>query len=179
MFNVRNSWQLVKQMLLFISTRTTRPTKTPAFWGYPPLPHDYSYYWVIMDPKSKEDKVKVINLKNLPKCQFFLFWNKLYTWHTLWSCLITCANMKWSDEYCWRYRPDPTLSTDGQTDGQTDKVKPVYPSFNFVEAGRGGIISNIQWVKIYLLTAQVISMPDKVPKLLVSDLTTIIGQGGN
>ena len=44
-----------------------------------------------------------------------------------------------SDEYCWRYRADTILSTDGQTDrrtdGQTDKVIPVYPPFNFVEAG--------------------------------------------
>ena len=40
---------------------------------------------------------------------------------------------KWngSDEYCWRYRADTILSTDGQT----DKRKPVYPPFNFVEAG--------------------------------------------
>ena len=52
-----------------------------------------------------------------------------------------------SDEYCWRYRADTILSTDGQpdsrtdgrTDGQTDKVIPVYPPFNFVEAG--GIIT--------------------------------------
>ena len=36
-----------------------------------------------------------------------------------------------SDEYCWRYRADTILSTDGQT----DKVIPVYPLFNFVEAG--------------------------------------------
>ena len=36
-----------------------------------------------------------------------------------------------SDEYCWRYRADTILSTDGQT----DKVIPVYPPFNFVEAG--------------------------------------------
>ena len=27
-------------------------TRTPAFWGYPPPPHDYAYYWVILDPKS-------------------------------------------------------------------------------------------------------------------------------
>ena len=40
-------------------------TRTPAFWGYPLPPHDYPLYWVILDPKSKEDKVK--NLKNLPK----------------------------------------------------------------------------------------------------------------
>ena len=32
----------------------TRITRTPAFWGYPPPPHDYSYYWVILDPKSNK-----------------------------------------------------------------------------------------------------------------------------
>ena len=40
----------------------TRTTRTPAFWGYLPPPHDYPYHWVILDPKSKEDKVKVTNL---------------------------------------------------------------------------------------------------------------------
>ena len=44
-----------------------------------------------------------------------------------------------SDEYCWRYSADTILSTDGQT----DKVIPVYPPFNFVEAG--GIIMNSLW----------------------------------
>ena len=38
-----------------------------------PLPHDYPYYWVLLDPKSKEDKVKVTNLKNLPKFKCFNF----------------------------------------------------------------------------------------------------------
>ena len=32
----------------------TRTTRTPAFWGYPPPPHDYSHYWVILDLKSKK-----------------------------------------------------------------------------------------------------------------------------
>ena len=36
-------------------------------------PQDYPYYWVILYPKSKEDKVKVTNLKNGPKCQIFNF----------------------------------------------------------------------------------------------------------
>ena len=45
----------------------TRTTRTPVFWGYPPPPHDYPYHWVILDFKSKEDKVKVTNLKNSPK----------------------------------------------------------------------------------------------------------------
>ena len=78
--------------------QTTRTTRTPAFWGYPPPPHDYPYHWVILDPKSKEDKVKVTNLKKSPK---FQIWNG-------------------SDEYSWRYRADTILSTDGQTDRQTD-----------------------------------------------------------
>ena len=46
------------------------------FWGYPPLPHDYPYYWVILDAKSKEDKVKLTNLKNLPKFHIYEFWDK-------------------------------------------------------------------------------------------------------
>ena len=25
----------------------------------PPPPHDYPFHWVILDPKSKEDKVKL------------------------------------------------------------------------------------------------------------------------
>ena len=64
-------------------------------WITPPPPHDYPYYWVILDPKSKEDKIKVINLKNLPKLQIVKIWNKHYTRHTFWSCLIRRANMKW------------------------------------------------------------------------------------
>ena len=49
----------------------TRTTRMPAFWGYPLPPLDYPYHWVILDPKSKEDKVKVTNLKNSPKFQVF------------------------------------------------------------------------------------------------------------
>ena len=69
---------------------TTRTTRTAAFWWYPPPPH----YWVTLDPKSKEDKVKVTNLKKCPKFQCFKFWNKHYTRHTFWSGLIRCTNMK-------------------------------------------------------------------------------------
>ena len=47
------------------------PTPTPPT----PPPHDYPFYWVKLDPKSREDKVKVTNLKNSPKFQFFLCWN--------------------------------------------------------------------------------------------------------
>ena len=39
----------------------------------PLLPHDYTYYWFILNPKSKQDRVKVTNLKNLPKLQWEVF----------------------------------------------------------------------------------------------------------
>ena len=121
-----------------IKFRKTRTTRTPAFWGYPPPPHDYPNYWVILDPKSKEDKVKVTNLKNSPKFQIFEFWNGHYTRHTFWSCLIRCANMKWMQYVLLKIQSGHDSvhrRTDGRTDGQMDKVIPVYPPFNFVEAG--------------------------------------------
>ena len=77
----------------------TRTTRTPAFSGYSPPPHDYPYYWVILDPKSKWDKVKVTNLKNLPKFQI----------------------SNGSNKYRWIYRANMILSTDGQTDRWTDR----------------------------------------------------------
>ena len=64
--------------------------------------------------ESKEDKVKITNLKNLPKFHIFEFWNKHYTRHIFWSCLIRCANM-----WC-------CPQTDRQTDGRTGRVTPVY-----------------------------------------------------
>ena len=66
----------------------TRTTRMPAFWSYPPPLHDYPYYWFISDPKSKQDKVKVTNLKNLPKIQMLNFAKKLDKRHTFLSCLI-------------------------------------------------------------------------------------------
>ena len=98
----------------------TRTTRTPAFWGYPQPPHDYPYYWVILDPKSKEDKVKVTNLKNLPKFQKFKFWNKHYTRHTFWSCLIRCANMKWIRRVLLKIQSGHD-SVHRRTDGRTDR----------------------------------------------------------
>ena len=35
----------------------TRTTRTPAFWGYPPLPHDYLHYWIMLGPKSKQGRM--------------------------------------------------------------------------------------------------------------------------
>ena len=60
----------------------------------------------------------------------------LNTQHTFWSWLIRCVNMKW----IWLVLREIQSGhdsihrrTDGWTDRQTDKVKPVYPPFNFIE----------------------------------------------
>ena len=104
-------------------TWSTRTTRTPAFWGYPAPPHDYPYHWVILDPKSKEDKVKVTNLKKSQKFHISEFWNRHYTWHTFFSCLIRCANMKWIRWVLLKIQSGHDFVhrwTDGQTDGRTD-----------------------------------------------------------
>ena len=78
----------------------------------------------------------------LPKIQSFKFCNNRYTRHTLWSCLIRCANMKWIWLVLWKIQSGHDFvhrRTDRGTDRRTDDVKPVYPTFNFVEAE--GIIS--------------------------------------
>ena len=118
----RREWSLMFQLVaeppaLRIITRTTR---TPAFWGYPAPPHDYPYHWAILDPKSKDDKVKVTNFKNSPKFQFFEFWNGHYTRHTFWSCLIRCANMKWIRWVLLKIQSGHD-SVHRQTDGRTDR----------------------------------------------------------
>ena len=34
----------------------------------PPPPHDYPFHWVILDPKSKEDKVKFLKFETGITC---------------------------------------------------------------------------------------------------------------
>ena len=81
----------------------------------------------------------ITNFKNSPKFQIFEFWNGHYTRHTFWSCLIRCANMKWIQWVLLKIHSRHD-SVHRRTDGQTDKVIPVYPPFNFLEA-RGIITS--------------------------------------
>ena len=103
----------------------TRTTRTPAFWGYPLPPHDYPYHWVLLDPKSKEDKVKVTNLKNLLKFIIFEFWNKHYTRHTFWGCLLRSANMKWIRWVLLKIQRGHH-SVHRRTDGQGETIIPPF-----------------------------------------------------
>ena len=46
----RDNWPFARGIHQF--SYVTRTTRTPAFWEYPPLPHDYPYYGFISDPMS-------------------------------------------------------------------------------------------------------------------------------
>ena len=48
----------------------SEPTRMPVFWWYHLPPNDYPYYWIILDPKSKENKVKVT--KEFAKISIYL-----------------------------------------------------------------------------------------------------------
>ena len=106
----------------------TRTTRTPAFWGYPPPPHDYPYHWVILDPKSKEDKVKVTNLKKFAKISnFWILKRALHTTHHLKLLNKMCKYEMDSMsivEYTERTRFCPP--TDSRTDGQGDTSIPPF-----------------------------------------------------
>ena len=75
----------------------------------------------------------------------FEFWNGHCTRHTFLSCLIRCANMKWIRWVLLKIQSGHD-SVRRRTDGQRDKVIPVYPPINFVEAG--GIIKT--WTSNYI-----------------------------
>ena len=56
----------------------TRTTRTPAFWGYPLLPHNYPYHCHF--GFQVERRQSQMQFKEFVKI--------------FWSCLIRCANMK-------------------------------------------------------------------------------------
>ena len=84
----------------------------------------------ILDPKSKQGKVKVTNWKNWPKLQIFNLEKAIQTKDIV-KLLDKMCIYETSGEYCRGYRADTILSTDGQT----DKVKPVYPSSTSLTEG--------------------------------------------
>ena len=97
---------IITKIVIMITLIIIRTIRTLAFWEYPPPPHDYPYYWFILDPKSNQDKVKITNLiKNLPKLQISKILKKLHTWHTFGSCLIINRWTTWNQytpfQLCW------------------------------------------------------------------------------
>ena len=103
-----------------------RTTRTPTFWEYPLLPHDYPYYidsYQIPSQNKAKSKIRI---------------RKICTWHTFWSCLIRCVNMKWIRLVLWKLqsRHDSVdRLMDRRTDERTDNVKLVYPLSILLKGG--------------------------------------------
>ena len=97
-----------------------RSEDTPAASWLPILLSHIGY-------QVKEDKVKVANLKHLPKIKCIKTWNKPSTQHTFWSCLMRCANMKWIRRVLLKIQSGNDY-VHRRTDRRTDKVN------RFVEA---------------------------------------------
>ena len=140
-----NKWRL--KNLRHFNVIKVMKTRTPAFWGYPPPPHDYPYHWVILDPKSKEDKVKVTNLTN-----FWISKRALHATHLL----------KLLDKMC-KYAMDPMSivedtertrfcpQTDRRTDGQMDRRTGWYqytPLSTSLKRGYNKCFKAIQYMKV-------------------------------
>ena len=92
----------------------TRTTRTPEFWGYPPppsLPIVLSH----IGSQVKRRQSESYKLKKLAK-----FSNKHYMRHTIWSCLVRCANMKWTRRVLLKIQSGHD-SVHRRTDGWTDR----------------------------------------------------------
>ena len=58
-YGLRKKFVLEAPVLLLCGGATTRTTRTPAFWGYPPPPHDYPHYWI---PSQKNNRSRTENV---------------------------------------------------------------------------------------------------------------------
>ena len=98
----------------------TRTIRTPAFWDTPRRPmithHRFSQKWQLRVCKLNfrvckmpllmkipmihirsqvERRRQSSNFQKIAKKSNLKFCKILYKWHTFWSCLIRCINMKW------------------------------------------------------------------------------------
>ena len=89
------------------------------------ITHSIESYWIPSQKKTKS-KLQILRIR-----QHFKFWNKHYTRHTFWNCLIRCANIKWIRQILFKIQSGHD-SVHRRTDGQGETS---IPPFNFVEAG--------------------------------------------
>ena len=116
----------------------------PAFWDT----HRHPMITLTNDshqiPCHKKTKSKL----QIPKiCQIFKFCNNPYTRHTICSCLIRCANMKWIRLVLWKIQSKHGFvhrRMDRRTDGWTtwNKYTPL-----LTPSKGGGIINHNQSIK--------------------------------
>ena len=62
----------------------TRTTRTPAFWGYPPPPHGYRYYWPVhIGSQVKTKQSQSQKFKEFVKTNFWILIKTLHATHVL------------------------------------------------------------------------------------------------
>ena len=114
----------------------TRTTRTPSFWGYP------RPSWLPILLSHIESQVKWRQSQSYKFKEFV----KILNFGILKQTLQEAHLLKLLDKMC-KYEMDPTSIVEDTEQTrfclQMDKVKPVYPLFNFVEAE--GMIK-LQWL---------------------------------
>ena len=118
----RLEWQYGTQVFIMTYQSVTRTTRTPLFWDTPHRPmitHTSDSHQI---PSQNKTKSKLQILKNCRKFKLCNFAKKLYMWHTFWSCLIRCINMKWiqPELQALQERTRDAGGTDRRTDGQNE-----------------------------------------------------------
>ena len=98
--------------------KLTRTTRTPAFWGYPPAASGSPILLSHIGSQVKRRQRQIYKFKKF--AHIFKFWNKRYTRHTFWSCLIRCANTKWIQRVSLKLQSGQD-SVQRRTDGRTDR----------------------------------------------------------
>ena len=105
-----------------------------------------AFYWFILHPKSKQDKMKITNFKNFSKIQILEFLEQTL-WHTFCSCLIRCLNMKWIQKVLLKIQ----TQFHPQTEGQMDNMKPEYSPPTSLKRGYNNHSNNdIKWLNFNL-----------------------------
>ena len=111
----------------------TRTTRMPAFWGYPPL----ESYWIPSEKKKKSYKFK--EFAKIPNFEM----NFTCDTPSEDGCKYEMDPVS-INEYCWRYRVDTILSTDGQMDRRTRWNQ--YTPLQLCWAG--GIINSVTTIQV-------------------------------
>ena len=104
---------------------------SPYYWAVHTGSQAHTLEQFILGPKSKEDEVKVTNFKN-----FLILKRLLHVTHLLKLLDKVCKNeMDPASILEDTERTRFCSQMDRQTDGQTDKVKPVYPPSTSLSGG--------------------------------------------
>ena len=91
---------------------------------HPPPPHDYPYYWFILDPKIKTRQSQNYKFNEFGKTSNLKMLDKMCKYEMDLASIVEDTERT---RFCWQ--------TNRRTDGQMDMVKPVYPPSTSLSGG--------------------------------------------